>query len=331
MSLFESYFNKTHKGLIALLFCGLCLYGQAGAVFAQTGFDKLVVFGDSLSDTGNLASVTTDFPFPFFQNRISDGPVLADYLATELGFEARASQDNGGNNFAVAGGNIMGNDLEDLSSQVNSFLSRDAVISSDSLYFVMMGGNDLRDIRSLSLADAQARISQVVDQLELQLNRLYDAGARTFLLANVANIGRIPETLMRRDNDPDIAVRSETYVRSYNNLLAQRLATFMQRPGVSLNIFDLFAELERILNNAGALGFTQTEVGCFQVDGFRFQRECLFGTRFDRFVFFDNIHPTAKTNLLASPALIDAIPIPNTEAPADSLYLSAIIQLLLLD
>ena len=304
---------------------------QVGAASAQASFNKLVIFGDSLSDTGNLASVTVDFPFPFFQNRISDGPVLVDYLASELGFEARASQDNGGNNFAVSGGNISGNDLEDLSSQIDSFLNRGDDRNQDSLFFLMMGGNDLRDIRSLNSAAAQARINQVLDTLDAQLIRLYDAGARTFLIANVANIGRIPETLMRRQDDPGISERAEAYVRSYNIALTQRLANFGQRPGVSLSNFDLFAELEGILDNASALGFSQTEVGCFELDGFRFQPDCLFGTRFDRFVFFDNIHPTAKTNELASAALIDTIPVPTIIEQPEAINLSAIIQLLLLD
>lgn len=324
--------NKKYHGFVfTLLMLCLSYFCQVGAVSAQTSFDKLVIFGDSLSDTGNLASVTTNFPFPFFQNRISNGPVLVDYLASELGFEARASQENNGNNFAVAGGNILGSDPEDLSSQVDSLLSRNRVLSQNGLYFLMMGGNDLRGIRSLNSLAAQARINQVLDRFDEQLVRLYEAGARTFLIANVANIGRIPETLMRQQNDPGISARAEAYVRSYNTALTQRLMAFKQRPGVSLNIFDLFTELEGILDNANAFGFTQTEVGCFDIDGFSFQSDCLFGTRFDRFVFFDNIHPTGKTNELASMALIDTIPLPNFVQEPEKFNLSAIIQLLLLD
>lgn len=316
---------------VGLFLLSLSLYCSTGLALAQQSFDKLVIFGDSLSDTGNLASVTTDFPFPFFQNRISDGPVLVDYLAAELGFEARASEEDNGDNFAVSGGNIDGDDREDLRSQVDSFLNRSAIVSSDSLYFVMMGGNDLRDIRSLNQSAAQARIKQVLDSLDDQLNRLYDAGARSFLIANVANIGRIPETLARQQDEPSIAARAEAYVQSYNGELTRRLALFERKAGVSLNVFDLFAELERILDNASALGFTQTEVGCFELDRFRFEPDCLFGTRFDRFVFFDSIHPTGRTNELASPALIARIPVPIFVSPPENPNVSAIIQLLLLE
>ena len=231
----------------------------------------------------------------------------------------------------MSGGNIVGDDREDLSSQVDSFLSRSDAASSDSLYFVMMGGNDLRDIRSLNQATAQVRINQALDSLDDQLNRLYDAGARTFLIANVANIGRIPETLGRQQNDPGIVARAEAYVRSYNSALTQRLTSFNDRAGVSLNVFDLFSELENILANSNALGFTQTEVGCFELERFRFESDCLFGTRFDRFVFFDSIHPTGRANQLASPGLIAQIPTPIVISPPKTVNLSSIIQLLLLE
>ena len=323
--------SQYRRLVIGLVLFSLNLCYQSSAAIAQSSFDRLVIFGDSLSDTGNLASVTTDFPFPFYQNRISDGPVLVDYLAAELGLDARASEDNDGDNFAVSGGNILGNDREDLRSQIDSFLTRSPMASESSLYFVMMGGNDLRDIRSLNSVAADLRISQVLDALDQQLDRLYESGARTFLIANVANVGRIPETLARLPNDPDIAARAESYVRAYNNALAQRLSMFSNRAGVSLGTFDLFSALEEILDNADSLGFTQTEVGCFDLSRFRFQDDCFFGRRFDRFVFFDSIHPTGKTNQLASIALLSNIPVPNFVMPAENFNLTAIIQLLLLD
>lgn len=277
-------------------------------------YEELIVFGDSLSDTGNLASVSVNFPFPFFQNRISDGPVIVDFLATELGFTADASKhsngSSGGNNFAVAGGNIVGNDIEDLASQVSAFLERSSGKANvKALYFVMMGGNDLRDVRSeTSSLLASDKINATRDQLMTQLNRLYDAGARAFLIPNVANVGRIPETLERLSNEPGIVARAQQYVNLYNQRLSLELNIFANRPGVSLRLFDLFSEFERITTNAEALGFTQTEVGCFTLDDFSFHSDCLLGTRFDRFVFFDNLHPTTKTNKLVGDVIVNFIP-----------------------
>lgn len=297
---------------ICLLFI-LCVLFAQKQVQAQE-FNELVIFGDSLSDTGNLSSVTTSFPFPFYQNRISNGPVVVDFLASELGLNAQASRHlssvAGGSNFAIAGGNVVGNDVEDLSSQVSAYLQRSqAQANSYALFFVMIGGNDLRDIRSISSSSAaDNRINEVRDTLLFELERLYNAGARTFMVANVANIGRLPETIVRLQEDSNIVARAENYVRRYNSQLSLALDEFSAQPGVSIKEFDLFVELETLVMNSAALGFTQTEVGCFTLDGFSFQDDCVFGTRFDRFVFFDSLHPSAKTNSIVGETLPRYIP-----------------------
>lgn len=299
------------KCLLLIIFI-ISLFSNSNA--QESRFQELIVFGDSLSDTGNLASASLDFPFPFYENRISDGPVLVDYLAQQMNLSSAASEhttrNNAGTNYAVSGGNIIGNDVEDLESQVTAFLERvNGSANSSALYFLMMGGNDLRDIRSeTSNSIANTKINVVRDQFLSQLNRLYDAGARAFLVSNVANIGDIPETIMLQQSDPNIVDRAQGYVVLYNSLLSSTLNDFSNRQGVSLRQFDLFSQLNNLLTNARTLGFTQTQVGCFTLSQFSFHPDCALGGRFDRFVFFDNLHPTAKTNQLIAPSLINSIP-----------------------
>src|SRR3954447_10512298 len=55
-------------------------------------FEHLVVFGDSLSDTGNAG-------------RFSNGPVWVEYLADRLGLKLSPSQ-RGGSNFAGRGARL---------------------------------------------------------------------------------------------------------------------------------------------------------------------------------------------------------------------------------
>jgi len=283
--------------------------GQASAQFS-----KLVTFGDSLSDTGNIASISFNFPYPYYRNRISDGPVMADYIATAIASNAEASLHldgkTGGDNYAVAGGNIVGADTEDLSAQVNAFLLRsNGSADPMALYLVIMGGNDIRGVRSIiSNASAQAEMDEVLNTLVAQLQRLINAGARTFVVPNVANIGRLPETISRQANDPDITNRARLYTQYYNSRLSQRLSALARSSAVGITQLDLFVELETLLTTAPAFGFTHTETGCFDLDGFDFHLDCNFGTRFDRFVFFDNLHPTAKTNRIISQRLLPVLP-----------------------
>lgn len=296
----------------SLCLCFVLLVLHASAASAQ--YSKLVVFGDSLSDTGNIASVTINFPFPFFQNRITDGPVVADRLATALGLDANASLhlDNklGGFNYAVGGANIKGNDREDLIPQIDAFLTRVSNQADPSaLYFVMIGGNDVRGVRSIrSSAQAQQEMDSILSIFMQQLQRLLDAGARAIVLSNVANIGLIPETIEREASDPGVRARAASYTQYFNQALASKVASLARTNKVQITQFDVSRELENLIVNQDVYGFSQVEEGCFSLSGFDFHPDCVFGTRFDRFIFFDNIHPTSKTNRLVAEALIRALP-----------------------
>ncbi|MFY7942566.1 MAG: SGNH/GDSL hydrolase family protein, partial [Burkholderiaceae bacterium] len=86
-------FNQMKKIVAA---CGLGLMlGNAHA-----GFTSMVVFGDSLSDTGNVRSLTSAFSPPAFPNfsgapgRFSDGPVWVETVAAGLGVPSGAKNSN---------------------------------------------------------------------------------------------------------------------------------------------------------------------------------------------------------------------------------------------
>src|SRR6266536_3488274 len=89
-------------------------------VLAAAGpFREVLVFGDSLSDTGNVLAVTEPvlaeaIPIspPYFQGRFSNGPVWVDILAERLDLPLRPFL-QGGTNFAFGGAQI-GLDRQDL-------------------------------------------------------------------------------------------------------------------------------------------------------------------------------------------------------------------------
>lgn len=322
--------NSRVREALALLLVVVSVYWIPAQAQQQNSYRTVIAFGDSLSDTGNLASIAFNFPFPYFRNRISDGPVALDYLVESIGLRAVASE-SGGSNYAVSGGNIVGSDREDLSAQIDDYLVRSAgaPIAGETLVFVMMGGNDLRDIRSIqSVSTAHARIDVAVATLMAQLQRLVGRGADNFFIVNVANVGRIPETLNRQIADPGVAARATRYVQRYNQLLADALARFAQPAGREVRLFDLYGEFERILDAPASFGFSQSTVGCFDVGSFSFHPDCLFGTAFDRFVFFDNLHPSGATHRLIGNAMITRLRQPDRSASQAALI--GILQLLLL-
>ena len=288
----------------------LALLGVGLSTPSNAQFSKLVTFGDSVSDTGNIASVTFNFPYPFYQNRISNSLVLADYLAASIGSNANPSLhlagETGGSNYAILGGNIVGGDREDLAAQVDAYLARNGgQADSGALFLVLIGGNDLRDVRSIKTSSiAQAQLDTILTSLIDQLQRLIEAGVKNLVVPNVADIGGLPETLKREASDPGVSQRANEYTRYFNLRLQQALLNVERGNRVRILSFDLFAAFNSVLNRASQLGFQYSQIGCFELSGFDFHPDCDNGRRFDRFVFFDSLHPSGKTHQLIAQALI---------------------------
>src|SRR5690554_4353816 len=122
-------------------------------------FSEIVVFGDSLSDSGNVHSLTQGYPgnsklpFPpdsrYVDGRQSNGPVAVEYLQQRLGVPLR--------NFAQVGattglGNIWDDGsldepagalgLSGMHRQVESYLSQPGSADANALYVLWGGPND---------------------------------------------------------------------------------------------------------------------------------------------------------------------------------------------
>src|SRR5262245_56075618 len=108
------------------------------AAAAAGPFSKLFVFGDSLSDIGNVAQGRAAIPFlvdptprPYYYNgRFSNGPIYVEALASGLGLPAVVRSRAGGNDFAHGGAKTSGTSLpnslvvRDVDDQVDDFLAR---------------------------------------------------------------------------------------------------------------------------------------------------------------------------------------------------------------
>lgn len=285
-------------------------------------FSELIVFGDSLSDTGNLASLTIiNFPWPYYNNRVSNGPLAVDVLAAERGLSAEASMHlvsgSGGGNFSVDGANAAGKSPEDLFVQLQAHLDRQgSQVLERALYVIMIGGNDLRDARNKdSATEAEAIVDDAVAAIQQTLLTLLKKGAAKILVVNAPDIGRIPETLEKAQQDPSIVARSTQLSRRFNSMLGAEVDVLQSQFGAALVEFDLFSYFNHLLDNAATYGFSNTDEGCFDPEWpFTFHPDCDLGASFDSFVFFDSIHPTAKTHLLIGEAMDAVLQEPASDA-----------------
>ena len=282
------------------------------AVHAAEGpFRALYVFGDSLSDTGNLAAIRGDFPPPFYQNRVSNGPLAIDVLAERLGLSAQASlyllgRDAGGN-YAVAGARARGNDLIDLTSQVVAFLAQQRnQAPAEALYVVFIGGNDVRSARGAPDAEGgNAIIDDAVSEVADNVQRLIRAGARSLLVMNSPDIGLLPETalLAQASGDRFLAQRATRLSERYA-LQLHRALQRLRHDDTWLQEVDIYTASRLIARQAPArFGITNITDACFSTQTFTFHPDCVGGSGFERFYFFDEIHPTAKVHRLIGEAI----------------------------
>ncbi len=308
----------TKRQQLAFLLFALSLLAM-GRVDAgpSPGFDygQVYIFGDSLSDTGNLASVNGDFPPPYYMNRVSNGPVAVDALAAKLGLDAQASlyligAEQGGN-YAVAGARANGEAPIDLRAQVLSFQANHGYQApGDALYVMFIGGNDVRDARDESdpiLAWQTVRAAAVA--VREAMSMLAASGAKKFLVINTPDIGLIPETrlLAAATEDPSIIVRAHWMSSLYRFALHQEVRKLRRHHHIELAEFDLLKRFTQLIRHADKLGFSHTTEPCFYLQTQQFHPDCNYGLNADQFIFFDEIHPTTRVHGMIGEAFFETL------------------------
>ena len=251
---------------------------------------RLFILGDSLSDTGNVdRAFSGQVPGPaYFDGRFSNGPIWIDTIAAELGFtaDARASLD-GGRNFAVGGAETSA-----LQGQLGGLFLAEGLtfrFAPDDLVVIWIGGNDL-------LNNPNADPATMVQRIEAVLNSAFARGARRFLVNNLPDLAATPD----RNQEPAAEKAALTMAtRDFNMRLAMSLEAFrLREASASVASTDIFTILEQVQERPAPLGLTNlAEQALGQTNS---RREA------DRFVFWDNIHPTTVTHtVIARAALIE--------------------------
>ncbi len=283
-------------------------------------FSQVFIFGDSLEDTGNLAALGgSPFPAPYFMNRITNGPLAVDVLAEGLGLSAEASLHligpAVGTNYAVASARAHTAGLIDLTTQVGAFLLNNGGLApSDALYVVGIGGNDIRDARDApNKMKAKQIMARAIEMTGMNLRRLAAAGATSIIVLNLPDVGALPETTLISKMSGNRALVKKTTQKSkrFNKGLSRQVRQIEIELGMDLIEFDTFTFFKHILANGPALGFNNTSDACFSSVTFTFHPDCLLGKQFDEFVYFDEIHPTAKVHALWGNALLEIVPSQN--------------------
>lgn len=273
------------------------------APVAQAGpFSSAVLFGDSLSDTGNVLSLTQAFGAPAFpsfpgaEGRFSNGPVWVDHLATGLGLQSLAQPANllfngssvipigvpGGSNYAFGGARTgLGGSAGATTGLLGQLINWNGGVFSTSLtraadpnalYILAAGGNDLRDARSAhagtgaaAAAARAASAAEAAQNIATTAALLAQAGARHFLVANVPDLGRTPEAV-----DKGLVEPSSDVSRRFNAALDFAFdafdAAFAQLTGIDLDIrmLDLAGLSDDIVARPASYGISNLGAPCIE-------------------------------------------------------------------
>ncbi|APJ02888.1 SGNH/GDSL hydrolase family protein [Silvanigrella aquatica] len=194
----------------------------------KSAIKQIVVFGDSLSDTGNLKRWTKVMPyFPFWFGRFSDGFIWNDYLnkltnIPILNFSYGGAKTEGSNNFYVkdytdyilsSGRNIVtGSSKDYINNYINNYLTANSYQTKtynitrpkDTLYIIWIGANDYISTLTTeqftedffdypdSIGGSNTVSKRAVDNIIDQIEILQQRGAYHFLVLNLPDFGKTP-------------------------------------------------------------------------------------------------------------------------------------------
>ena len=185
-----------HLRLIGVLVLILSL-GFAGSALAQS-FSNVVVFGDSLSDSGNAAAAS-GLPLPPGTSFTTNpDPVWAEIIAGAFGASGQNSL-AGGPNYAF-GGACMNpatpcdfDDVLTVTEQIGQHLSlRGGRLDPNALYTIWGGLNDIADSALGDPLNALGHVLAAADVNAAQIRRLREAGARHVVVFNMPDASLAP-------------------------------------------------------------------------------------------------------------------------------------------
>ncbi|QWT19883.1 SGNH/GDSL hydrolase family protein [Bacillus sp. NP157] len=284
--------------------------------------ERMVAFGDSLSDTGNMRTAsrtilglvprTESLPSSsWFDGRFSNGPTWIEYLATRHGLVL--------SNWAVGGAqtrNSQAGMIHGIDRQIDNFFEHMRFARgydpSRTLFTFMVAGNDF-------VNDTKHATDIVVQQRD-SLLKLVRHGARKVIVVNLPDVTKAPVFRMGREDAADVLKRVEVY----NSALASIASSVTQQAvkeglvasagDLQIRVVDARSRFDRVLADPKAYGFSNATESCLKIDEDSAltymqthapRKHCEAG----RFVFWDTLHPTTRMHELMAGWAAEGLPV----------------------
>ena len=309
-----------------LLACTVALSLGTAGLFGQqrAPYSAIVVFGTSLSDSGNAfalrggTNTPPDYlldpllvpsaPYARGGHHFSNGATWVEQFARSLRLAgsvrpAFASDSLKATNYAVGAARAYDDGRNfNLSNQVQAFLADHAGgVPSDALYVIEMGGNDIRDAivayQTGGPAAAQVVLQKSIASIANHIQVLYQAGARHFLVWLPPNLGLTPAIRMLDRMSPGAAQLATGLSQMFNAGLSGVLTQLSALPGIGIARLDAYKLLNEIVADPQGYGLTNAREACVTPSD-----EPFFCQAPDEYLFWDGIHPTRAAHTIVAQA-----------------------------
>ena len=321
---------------ITSLFIALaCSALAAGPAFGQSApaFSQIVVFGDSLSDTGNVRDRTDKksggtVKYPGGSFNYSDGrwtnsrdtvPGSATYVGvwheqlarTFLTIAPATFSLGGGSDYAFGGATT--NDgthtetvisppffgdvtitIDDMGKQMDDYLASH-LVDPNALYVVWGGGNDLFN------DDSVANVFATATRATALMTRLANAGAKYIMVPNVPPLGIIPEYAGTPAKQKSLSRAAADYRNVLSADLSAAMADLASR-GIAPTLYplDVWTNTIRVMTYPSRYGFLNVG-GSAQGNS---------SANPDQYLFWDKKHPTTAGHYWTAKGANDALTLP---------------------
>lgn len=314
------------RGLAALILAG-CFIGPAAA----SAYDGLYVFGDSLSDVGNLyAQYGQPVSPPYSEGRYSNGNLWIQDVAASLGLGPVTPSYLGGNDFAYGGAQTGATDANqynstpasmfqqglDLPSQLKQFNAQVTTPQANALYTLWIGSNDLDALLAevaanpLQTQEIPTDIQQIIGNIATFVTGLANDGMKNLLALDVTDLSKTPESIAAAKDNPVTLAGIQSVVATFDTDLSAELATLAQADQFSLTYVDTFAPIDSIVADPTAYGLTNVTSPCLTASTTTSPATVCSDP--NQYLFWDELHPTAAGHQLVADVVLEQVPEPGS-------------------
>lgn len=268
--------------------------------------ERIVSFGDSLSDIGNMHN-ESQWKLPgtsWYLGRFSNGPTWIEYLAKRAGVPL--------NNWAIGGAQTKDAHIgliHGVGKQIDGFFNymshAKGYDPSRTLFTFLIGGNDFVNDTKLGPA--------IIDEQEKALTKLAAGGARKILIVALPDVSVAPVFTMKGGRtDAHTVLGKVEYYNAHIRAVAERVAA--RTKGVEIRVVNARDYFDDLIKTPAKFGIVNTKESCLMIDSpsslnyLKEQKPRADCKDPSKYVFWDTLHPTTRVHEMMAGWVVDATP-----------------------